>query len=58
MKKIKEKAYYHFNGDDTLGYVSEAKMKRLIKGWNWKRQDFVEKSKLLKLFKLLEGSLD
>lgn len=45
------KTYYHFNRDETLGYVGEAKMKRMIKGWGWKRSDFIEKSELLKLFR-------
>mgnify|MGYP001559778277 CR=1 FL=1 len=27
-------------------------MKRLIKGWNWKKEDFIEKGRLLKCIKL------
>jgi len=52
------KVYYHFNADGTLGYVGFRKMRKLIKGWGWKREDFVNFGELKKLFKLKDRDLD
>jgi hypothetical protein len=48
---MSEKIFYYFNADKTLGYVGESKMKRLIKGWGWKRSDFIKEEDLRALFK-------
>lgn len=49
-KLLDDYTYYYKDSTGTLGYVSGAKAKRMIKDWGWKRKQFVPEDLVHALF--------